>query len=175
MDPHRFDVLIVTAMLDELDAVLALGEDAASFDEMGEAATSARASSLISELDPACLAMYLDPGALRGCDVAGAALPGGEEPAAHPGGVALPVSLRPRSYPRSDRPAQRLPGYPPRNLLQSGSVIAGAKHTVPGLVWILRPRGGPPTQHQRAKAPASALRTRLRGRAVLVAKSSCCG
>ncbi|WP_437842502.1 pentapeptide repeat-containing protein [Sorangium sp. So ce1153] len=85
MDRHHFDALIVTALLDELEAVLAHGgawleakdadgyryhirefemEDgtgfriaAATFDKMGEAAAAARAASLIKELDPACLAM----------------------------------------------------------------------------------------------------------------------
>ncbi len=90
MGSHRFDALIITALLEELEPVLAYGEGgkgawttdkgpdgfpfhfrelpreadglplriaAASFDEMGEPATAGRAATLISFLDPACLAM----------------------------------------------------------------------------------------------------------------------
>lgn len=90
MAGHHFDALIITALLDELEAVLAFGAEgraswtterdsdgfpfhhrefqredgggtlriaAASFDEMGPSVTAARASALIKELDPACLAM----------------------------------------------------------------------------------------------------------------------
>ncbi len=90
MGPFQFDALIITALMDELEAVLTSGEGgkeawmasedpegfpfhyrelprenggsplriaAASFDEMGETATAARATALIKHLDPACLAM----------------------------------------------------------------------------------------------------------------------
>lgn len=90
MDTRSFDALIITALFDELEAVLAFGEGgkgawaterdpngfpfhfrefpredgsgplriaAASFDEMGESVTAARATALINYLGPACLAM----------------------------------------------------------------------------------------------------------------------
>ena len=90
MGPWQLDALIITALMDELEAVLAFREGgkeawtpytdpdgfpfhyrelpredggpplriaAASFDEMGESATAARATALIRHLDPACLAM----------------------------------------------------------------------------------------------------------------------
>ena len=90
MKPHRFDALILTALLDELEPVLAFSDGgtgawrkerdskgfpyhvrelasetggpplliaAASFNAMGASITAARATALIEELNPACLAM----------------------------------------------------------------------------------------------------------------------